>query len=129
MQDAAQIYSKLLELKYPWIVDSVSIDSSRKIAEVHAIHDKGAKIPCHECRRECIVYDHLRERVWRNLDSIGFKTFIHARPLRIQCPEHGIREAVMHLSERRSRFTFRFELRLIRVLQNIENHHFLQFLA
>ena len=31
MQDAAHIYSKLLELKYPWMVDSVSIDSADEI--------------------------------------------------------------------------------------------------
>lgn len=128
MQDAAQIYSKLLELKYPWMVDSVSIDSARKIVDVHVIHDKGAKLPCPECRRECMVYDHLRERVWRDLDSIGFKTFIHARPPRIQCPEHGIREAVMPLSERRSRFTLRFESRSIRVLQNMDIYNFTQIM-
>ena len=128
MQDAEQIYSKLLELKYPWMVDSVSIDSTRKIVDVHVIHDKGAKLPCPECRRECMVYDHLRERVWRDLDSIGFKTFIHARPPRIQCPEHGIREAVMPLSERRSRFTLRFESRSIRVLQNMDIYNFTQIM-
>ena len=128
MQDAEQIYSKLLELKYPWMVDSVSIDSARKIVEVHVIHDKGEKLPCPECRRECMVYDHLRERVWRDLDSIGFKTFIHARPPRIQCPEHGIREAVMPLSERRSRFTLRFESRSIRVLQNMDIYNFTQIM-
>ena len=128
MQDAEQIYSKLLELKYPWMVDSVSIDSTRKIVDVHVIHDKGEKLPCPECRRECMVYDHLRERVWRDLDSIGFKTFIHARPPRIQCPEHGIREAVMPLSERRSRFTLRFESRSIRVLQNMDIYNFTQIM-
>ena len=128
MQDAEQIYSKLLELKYPWMVDSVSIDSARKIVDVHVIHDKGEKLPCPECRRECMVYDHLRERVWRDLDSIGFKTFIHARPPRIQCPEHGIREAVMPLSERRSRFTLRFESRSIRVLQNMDIYNFTQIM-
>jgi transposase len=128
MQDAAHIYSKLLELKYPWMVDSVSIDSARKIVDVHVIHDKGEKLPCPECRRECMVYDHLRERVWRDLDSIGFKTFIHARPPRIQCPEHGIREAVMPLSERRSRFTLRFESRSIRVLQNMDIYNFTQIM-
>ena len=27
------------------------------------------------CRKECMVYDHLRERVWRDLDSIEFMTW------------------------------------------------------
>ena len=119
-QDAVQIYSDLLELKYPWRVDSVSVDSAKKIVEVHISHENCSKLPCPECRKGCPVHDHLRKRVWRDIDSVGFKTFIHARLPRIQCPEHGILEAVMPLSERRSRFTLRFESRSIRMLQNMD---------
>jgi transposase len=114
------------ELKYPWKVDRVSLDSKEKIVEVHISHDKGAKLPCPECRKECMVYDHLGERVWRDLGSIGFRTFIHAKPPRTQCPEHGIKEAVMPLSERRSRFTLRFEPKSIRMLQNMDIYNFTQ---
>ena len=42
------------------------------------------------CRKECTVYDHLKERVRRDLDSVDFMTFIHASPPRIYCPEHGV---------------------------------------
>ena len=129
MQDAEQIYSQLLELKYPWKVDRVSLDPKEKIVEVHILHDRGAKLPCPECRKECMVYDHLGERVWRDLDSIGFRTFIHAKPPRIQCHEHGIREAIMPLSERRSRFTLRFESRSIRMLQNMDIYNFTQIMG
>ena len=128
MQDAERIYSELLELKYPWKVDKVSLDSSKKVVEVFITHEKGAKLPCPQCGKECMVYDHLGDRVWRDLDSIGFKTFIHAKPPRIQCPEHGIREAVMPLSERRSRFTLRFESKSIRMLQNMDVYNFTQIM-
>jgi len=52
-----------------------------------------------------MVYDHLKKRVWGDLDSIEFMAFIHANPPRISCNEHGIMEAVMPWAERRFRFT------------------------
>ena len=70
-----------------------------------------------------MVYDHLRERIWRDLDSIEFMTFIHASPPRISCNEHGIIEAFMSSTEKRSRFTSRFETRSIRMLQNIDTYN------
>ncbi|MHB1663502.1 MAG: ISL3 family transposase, partial [Thermoplasmataceae archaeon] len=72
----------------------------------------------------CMVYDHLKERVWRDLDSVEFMTFIHANPPRISCHEHGIIEAVMPWAEKRSRFTLRFETRSIRMLQNMDTYNF-----
>ena len=51
-------------------------------------------------------------------------TFIHAYPPRISCNEHGIIEAVMPWTERKSRFTLRFETRSIRILQNMDTSNF-----
>ena len=118
------MYSTLLELKSPWEVERVSLDSVKKTVEIYITHVKGSKLLCPMCRKERMVYDHLRERVWRDLDSIEFMTFIHASPPRISCPEHGIIEAVMPWTEKRSRFTLRFETRSIRMLQNIDTYNF-----
>ena len=122
--DECQLYSTLLELKLPWKVERVSLDSVKKSVEIFIAHEKGSKLLCPVCRKECMVYDHLRERVWRDLDSIEFMTFIHASPPRISCPEHGIIEAFMPWTEKRSRFTVRFETRSIRMLQNIDIYNF-----
>ena len=81
--DECQLYSILLELKLPWKVGKVSPDLEKKIVEIYIAHDKGSKLPCPVCKRECMVYDHLRERTWRDLDSVEFMTFIHANPPRI----------------------------------------------
>ena len=62
--------------------------------------------------------------MWRELDSIEFMTFVHASPPRISCNEHGIIEAVIPWTEKRSRFTLRFETRSIRMLQNIDTYSF-----
>jgi transposase len=59
-----------------------------------------------------------------DLDSIDFMTFIHALPPRICCPEHGIIEAVMPWTEKRSRLMVRYETRSIRMLQNIDAYNF-----
>ena len=75
-----------------------------------------------------MVYDHLGDRMLKDLDSTGFKTFIHAKPTRKQCTERGIKEAVMPLSESRSRFTLIFESKSIRVLQNMDLYNFTQIM-
>ena len=36
-----QLYSALLELKFPWKVDRVSLDSTKKTVEIYIIHKKG----------------------------------------------------------------------------------------
>ncbi len=107
----------LLELKQPWKVERVDIDSVKKIVEVYIVHEKGSKLTCPVYKRDCKVYDHLGERVWRDSDSFDFVTFI-ATPPRISCAEHGIREAVLPLTEKTSRFSMRFEMRSMRLSWN-----------
>ncbi|MHB1663456.1 MAG: transposase family protein [Thermoplasmataceae archaeon] len=86
--DECQLYSILLELKLPWKIENVSLDPGKKTVEIYVAHEKGSKLPCPVCRNGCMVYDHLKERVWRDLDSVEFMTFIHANPPRICCREH-----------------------------------------
>lgn len=114
--DDCQLYSTLLGLKQPWKVSSASLDTGKKTVDVYITHDKGSELLCPVCGKEYTVYDHLGERVWRDLDSVDFMTFIHASPPRISCPEHGIIESVMPRTEKRSRFTLRFETRSVRML-------------
>ncbi|EQD75583.1 transposase IS204/IS1001/IS1096/IS1165 family protein [mine drainage metagenome] len=108
----------------PWKIARVSLDTVKKTVEIYIAHEKGSKLLCPICRKECMVYDHLKERVWRDLDSIEFMTFVHADPPRISCKEHGIIEAVMPWTEKRSRFTMRFETRSIRMLQHMDTLNF-----
>ena len=64
--DECQLYPVLLELKLPWKVGRVSLDSMKETVEIYITHEKGSKLLCPMCRKECMVYDHLRERVWRH---------------------------------------------------------------
>ena len=50
-------------------------------------------------------YDHAEERAWRHLDTGGFPTWLHARPPRVKCPAHGVRQVDLPWAEPKSRFT------------------------
>lgn len=126
--DECQLYSTLLGLKTPWKVEKVDVDSMKKTVEVYIIHERESKLTCPVCRKECMVYDHLKERVWRDLDSVDLMTFIHASPPRISCPEHGVIEALLPWTEKTSRFSMRFEARSIRMLQNIDTFNFTEIM-
>ncbi len=56
------------------------------------------------------------ERIGRHLDTCQFQTFIHARIPRVDCPEHGARQANVFWAEPGSRFTLLMERLVIDVL-------------
>ncbi len=60
--DECQLYSTLLDMKSPWKVERVSLDSANKTVDIYIAHEKGSKFRCPLCRKECMVYDHLRKR-------------------------------------------------------------------
>lgn len=63
------------------------------------------------------VYDHTPERTWRHLDSCQFITFLHARPPRVDCKKHGVRQVRLPWTEEKARFTALFERLAIDVLR------------
>lgn len=110
------LYRQLLGLEKPWTVDRVELDVSQQRVDVFAKHDKLKAWPCPECGKPVGLHDHDAERMWRHLDSCGFQTFLHARFPRVNCPEHGVRQARVPWAEPRARFTALFERFAIAVL-------------
>ncbi len=84
-----------------------------KLAEgevhVHLEHAPLAGWPCPECEAEGTLYDHQAERQWRRLDTCQYRTILHARPPRSECPQHGVKVVKLPWAEPGSRFTARFE--------------------
>jgi transposase len=114
--DSVELYRQLLGLTAPWTVERVELDVARQQVEVQVGHPAGQKFACPECGRELSVYDHQAERVWRHLDSCQFLTYLHARPPRVSCPEHGVRQVALPWAQAGSRFTNLFEALAIDVL-------------
>ena len=114
--ESKELYRHLLGLVEPWTVERVELDMAKMHVEVYAAHASGARFACPECGTELAVYDHLAERVWRHLDSCQFLTFLHARPPRVSCPQHGVRQVRLPWADAGSRFTHLFEVLAIDVL-------------
>ena len=115
--ESVELYRQLLGLRAPWTVEGVELDVARQHVDVRVGHAAGQQFACPECGQELAVYDHLAERAWRHLDSCQFLTYLHARPPRVSCPEHGVRQVTMPWAEAGSRFTNMFEALAIDVLQ------------
>ncbi len=114
--DSIELYRQLLGLGAPWTVERVELDMAKQHVEVHVGHAPGQRFACPQCGRELAAYDHLAERVWRHLDSCQFLTYLHARPPRVSCPEHGVHQVALPWAQAGSRFTNLFEALAIDVL-------------
>lgn len=114
--DSIELYRQLLGLTAPWTVERVELDMAKQHVEVHVGHAPGQRFACPQCGRELAAYDHLAERVWRHLDSCQFLTYLHARPPRVSCPEHGVHQVTLPWAQAGSRFTNLFEALAIDVL-------------
>ena len=82
-----------------------------------ASHEEDLRWPCPECGVLVPLYDHAHERIRRHLDSCQFKTFLHARPPRVNCTEHGVRQVQLPWADAKAQFTLLFERLAIDVLR------------
>ena len=104
-----ELYRHLLGLVAPWEVSRVELSAAGGRIDVWVDHPRRARFACSECELELAVYDHVEEREWRHLDSCQFLTYLHARPPRVNCPEHGVLRVRLPWAEPMSRFTTLFE--------------------
>jgi len=119
MQDV-ELYRQLLGLDTPWTVTRVELKVTEQRVEVWAGHAEGVRWACPACAAELPLYDHAEERTWRHLDSCQFQTYLHARPPRVECPTHGVRQVRLPWAEPRARFTTLFEQLAIDVLRETD---------
>jgi transposase len=115
-----ELYRQLLGIEVPWKVERVELSVAEQRVDVVVSHAKGVRWPCPECGTEISAYDHAEERAWRHLDSCGFITWLHARPPRVSCPAHGVRQVRLPWAEPHARFTALFERLAIDVLKETD---------
>ena len=117
-----ELYQQLLGLAAPWTVDRVELSVTDRRVDVWVGHPQRHQFLCPQpgCDRELAVRDHADERSWRHLDSCQFLTYLHARPPRVDCPEHGAHQVRLPWAEPMSRFTTLFERLAIDVLKECD---------
>src|ERR1019366_1891467 len=118
--EAPDLYRHLLGIPSPWEVTRVELSVKGERVDVRVGHRKGTRFACPKCDAVLPVYDHAEERAWRHLDSCQFATFLHAKPPRVDCAEHGVHQVALPWAEPMSRFTVLFERLAIDVLKECD---------
>jgi transposase len=115
VRDSA-LFARLLALQKPWRVERVSLDPEHRQIDIWLTHRSNATFNCQECGVRSPLYDHLPYRKWRHLDHGDCLTWLHARPPRVACPKHGIRQIRIPWALPGCRLTMPFERHAIDVL-------------
>ena len=89
MQDRT-LYARLLGIEDPWRVTDVTLrlDEAQEVV-VSVELDSGATLRCPKCEGRGSRYD-SRERRWRHLDTMQYRTILVADVPRVQCDKHGV---------------------------------------
>jgi transposase len=112
MQDRT-LYARLLGIEDPWRVTDVTLrlDEAREVVVSVELYP-GATLQCPKCEGRGSRYD-SRERRWRHLDTMQYRTILVADVPRVQCDEHGVVQVTVPWSDPKSRFTALFEALVI----------------
>jgi transposase len=108
----AKHYGQLIGLRPPWQVSQVEVSHSDQEVRIFVVRAARPRLRCPECDRPCGGYD-TRERRWRHLDTMQYRTFVIAEVPRVQCEKHDIRQVAVPWSDPGSRFTALFEALVI----------------
>jgi len=106
--DERTLYTAILGVTEPWKVERVELHLSEGQIDIWVALPEKQLWVCPECRERAPIHDH-RERTWRHLDTCQYRTLIHARVPRLDCPNHGLRQLAVPWAESNSRFTALFE--------------------
>ena len=92
---ASELYGHLLGLNGPGPSAGVDIDEFSGRVDIFVCSIPGKRLRCSACKRPRTVYDHMKERMWREVDSVGYTTFIHCSRPWVLCIKHGVRQALL----------------------------------
>ena len=105
-------WAQLIGVQSPWEVREVELSHPDQEVRIHVVRGPRPRLRCPECDRVCGGYD-TRERRWRHLDTMQYRTILIAQVPRVRCGEHGVQQVAVPWSDPRSRFTALFEALVI----------------
>ena len=111
MEDLETFMAEHIGVRDPWKVSKVeSSKGPDGRLEDHITVDipLRTEVACPQCGRLCKVHDR-KDRTWRELDTIGRRTYVHARVPRTDCPDCGVKQIDVPWAREGSHFTIQME--------------------
>lgn len=102
-------YAQLIGVRPPWEVTGIELSHEDQEVRIQVSQRSGSRLRCPECDAVCAGYD-TRERRWRHLDTMQYRTLLIAQVPRVDCAEHGVRQVSVPWADPGSRFTALFEV-------------------
>lgn len=121
------LYYHLIGLQAPWVVSNVDFDIKNQQVDVYISYPSDL-CKCSKCQENCSIYDFVKKRTWRHLDSCEYKTFVHAEIPRSNCKKDGIHQIDIPWAQTHSRFTLMFQALAINLLKQCTVSGAAQFL-
>ena len=84
------LFTTALQIKEPLFVKRVEFEQSSGELHIYIDFCKGAKFCCSVCGKDGMNVHDTIEKTWRHMDFFQYKTYIHFRTPRTNCPEDGI---------------------------------------
>jgi len=122
--ETTELISQLLELPRQWEVYQVNFSekSESKNKQVHIYirytDDKGV---CMQTGEICPVYDYRAERMWRDLDILGYNSYLYCRVPRVKNSLGNIVSVPVPWADEDNRTTKRFDDYAIKLLKATKN--------
>lgn len=73
----------------------------------------GARLPCPVCGALSARHSEREERTWEDLPVRDYRLFLHGRPPRVDCPEHGVHTVATPWAPAKSGFTYDAEFHIL----------------
>ena len=113
-------YHALLHLTADWSVSRVETDHSTRVIDVYLEYTR-TDAPSPDGSQRCPIYDRRKERRWRHLDTMQYKTYLHARVPRIRLNSGDVVTINVPWSEPHSHHSLLFEAFAIELLLATKN--------
>jgi transposase len=104
-----ELFGLALGITEPVYIDEIVFDNAEGELHIHMNFRQGGRFSCPECGEAGLpVYDTV-DKTWRHLNFWQYKTYIHLRTPRTECPQCGKRLWIPPWGRRQSGFTLLFE--------------------
>ena len=104
-----ELFSTALGITEPVYINKIAFDCVEGELHIHMDFRPGGRFSCSECTETELPVHDTSDKTWRHLNFWQYKTFIHMRTPRTNCPKCGVRQWLPPWSRTQSGFTLLFE--------------------